>query len=606
MTSNVLLKVRTFMKQYKLPLQAVIITNHDQHSSEYLAERDRILKYVSGFSGSAGTAIITDKDAKLWTDGRYFLQANREMDSSWSLMKVGVFGTLSEGTWLTKNLASGSYVGSDPKLMPYSVWSNLEKELSSSGIKLIPIEDYMDQIWLDRPPLVSNPIKVLDIKYAGVTSSAKIGLITKAMKEKSVDCLVLSALDDISWLLNLRGDDIAYNPVFFSFLVIRPNGLHLFVDDKKLTNDVKIEFDKENLGVSILPYGEIYNFLRDIKDRAEKVWLCRSANQLIYSIIPENKRLCECSPVSLLKAIKNETEVKGMVSAHIKDGVALCRYFHWLENTIMDVPITEISAAKVLEQFRKEEEGYVGPSFPTISSSGPNAAIIHYIPDKHSDRHLVLNEIYLCDSGAQYLDGTTDVTRTVHFSTPSEFERECFTRVVKGVIALASTKFPYGIKGNCLDSFARKALWEVGLDYKHGTGHGIGSYLFVHEGPMGISWRPFPDDPGLQPNMFLSDEPGYYHDGEFGIRIENIVQIISAKTMYNMPVNEKGFLTFDTITLCPIQIKFLNTALLNDFEITFINSYHKKVFDTIGPLLLKRGLTDVHKWLEKETAEIKI
>ncbi|XP_073994285.1 aminopeptidase P isoform X2 [Rhodnius prolixus] len=542
----------------------------------------------------------------MWTDGRYFIQAAKEMDSNWKLMKIGVHGTPTEGAWLSSKLKEGDLVGTDPRLIPYSVWLNLESELVHFGITLVPLSmNFVDEVWVNRPNLEYKPIQSLDIKFAGESSIVKVERVWKVMMEKNVDSLVLTALDDIAWLLNLRGQDISYNPVFFSFLIITPKVLRLYIDEQKITEAIKDHFREHDLPIEIHPYENIYSSLEDLVCDIKKVWICRSASFEIYNTFPESKRFSECSPIAVMKAVKNEVEVKGMINAHVKDGIALCRYFSWLEKTMEnDNTLTEISAAKVLENFRREEVDYVGPSFHTISSTGPHAAITHYIPKAESDRALSKNEIYLCDSGAQYFDGTTDVTRTVHFGIPTEFQKNCFTRVFQGVVAIATAKFPYGIKGNCLDSLARKPLWEVGLDYNHGTGHGIGAYLFVHEGPMGISWRPYPDDPGLQPNMFLSDEPGYYHEGEFGIRIENIVQIVPAKTTYSMPSGEKGFLSFTTTTMCPIQIKMLETSMLTDLEINFLNDYHKKIRNTLGPILKERGFTDVYTWLEEQTTEI--
>ncbi|KAK9503079.1 hypothetical protein O3M35_011725 [Rhynocoris fuscipes] len=554
------------------PIQALIITNHDEHMSEYLAEKDRRLKYVSGFSGSAGTAIITDSEANLWTDGRYFIQAVNEMDSNWNLMKSGIDGTLTESEWLSKALVQGSFVATDPKLISYTVWNNLKDYLEIFGITLVPLSyNFVDEIWKNKPVSPVKPVKIHDIKYAG--------------------------------LLNLRGEDIKFNPVFFSFLVISFNEIHLFIDEEKITNSIENYFMCDHLPIKIHSYDSIYFLLSEMEKKINKVWLCKGTNYQIYDIFPKCKQFCQVSPISKLKAVKNETEIVGMKNAHIKDGIALCRYFSWLENEIVLRPLTEISAAKMLECFRNDEEDYVGLSFDTISSVGSNAAIIHYSPNEDTNKTITKDEIYLCDSGGQYLDGTTDVTRTLHFGKPTDFQKECFTRVLKGSIALATAKFPNGIKGNFLDSLARQSLWSVGLNYKHGTGHGIGSYLCVHEGPIGIANRPLPDDPGLQVNMFLSDEPGYYHDDEFGIRIENIVQIVEAETKYK-PQDAQGFLKFETITMCPIQIKMLDLSLLTEEEICFINAYHQTVRDTLSPILQKRQFITAHDWLLKETVAI--
>lgn len=594
-------KLRTLMRTLDQPLQAYIVTNSDPHKNEYLANTYKRLEYISGFTGSSATVVVTNNDALLWTDGRYYTQANNELSPDWILMKSGLVTTPTEGAWLSENLPKGSTVGVDPQCIDCTIWQTIQNELERGGHKLIPIkQNLIDEVWSDKKPAVLNEIKPLALKYSGKPSGEKVENIRKAMLDKEVDTLIVTALDEIAWLLNLRGSDIEYNPVFFSFVVLSHDSLNFFVDETRVTDEIKDHFKNENVDVTIQPYDSVYNFISRLVKDVKKVWVPKTASYLIYSLIPEPKRYCEPSIIALMKAIKNPTEVEYMVKAHIRDGVSLCRLYAWLEEQVSKGEVvTELSAAAQLEKYREETDDYIGPSFPTISSSGPNAAVIHYRPSEETNRKITENEIYLCDTGGQWLGGTTDVTRTMHFGIPTQMERECFTRVFKGQTALGMTIFPNKLKGNCLDTIARLALWKVGLDYGHGTGHGIGSYLNVHEGPMGISNRPFPDDPGLQENMFVSNEPGFYLEGKFGIRLENIVHITSAKTPHNF--NDRGYLTMDTITLCPIQTKMLLISELTPCEIEYLNAYHKKCHEILGPLLKNKGYEAAYKWLQRET-----
>jgi len=352
--------------------------------------------------------------------------------------------------------------------------------------------------------------------------------------------------------------------------------------------------------VEIKPYDSIAGFLSDLKNVT--IWLSNNASQALVSLCSPNKTILECTPVTLAKAIKNPVEIQGFKSCHVRDAAALCSYFAWLEKEIPKGIVTEISGADKLASERSDMENFVGLSFDTISSVGPNGAIIHYKPSQESNRLLTTEELYLVDSGGQYKDGTTDVTRTLHFGSPKPFEKECFTRVLKGQLKVAMAVFPSKIKGNYLDTLARISLWEVGLDYSHGTGHGVGSYLNVHEGPMGISWRPYPDDPGLQVGMVLSNEPGYYQDGDFGIRLENLVHIVQADTKHNF--RDRGYLTFEDLTVVPIQQKLIDPKLLSPDEINYINMYHQKCRDSVGPLLRDMGKSDGLKWLIRETNPI--
>ncbi|XP_071447927.1 xaa-Pro aminopeptidase 1 [Hetaerina americana] len=611
-TGHLLKKLRSLMKNVKYvtePLQAYIIPSCDAHQSEYLADCDKRRAFISGFTGSAGTVVVTEQHACLWTDGRYFLQASKEMDDNWTLIKEGVPGTLTQGAWLAKMLPVGSRVGTDPSLMSYVSWKPLQVHLEAAGHALVPIfsANLVDLVWDQEKPLPpTGIIQPLDIAYTGKSSHDKVEDVQSQMREKGATMLIVTALDEIAWLLNLRGSDIPYNPVFFSYLVITGNShVHLFIDEGKITHAVRSHFGDEGLQVTIHAYEKLHSFLTEhIAEQEGRIWIGNNSSYGLTALVPEKQRIVEITPIALMKAVKNPVEIQGLTNAHVRDAAALCCYFAWLEKEVLRGTVTEISGANKLEEFRREQEDYVGLSFATISSVGPNGAIIHYQPSPETDRTITTEEIYLCDSGGQYLDGTTDVTRTIHLGTPSQYEKECFTRVFKGQFALGSCIFPSKIKGNCLDTLARKPLWDVGLDYLHGTGHGIGAYLNVHEGPIGVSWRTLPDDPGLEEGMFLSNEPGYYEDGKFGIRLENIVRIVPASTPYNF--KEREFLTFETITLVPIQTKMLVPEVLTEKEVAYLNDYHAMCREKVGPLLKKLGHQEAREWLYRETEPIAI
>lgn len=500
-------------------------------------------------------------------------------------------------------------MGVDPNLMTLSKWKPLQSQLETSGHKLVPVEtNLIDVVWDNKPSVPCNAVDPLGLEFTGKTIYDKFEEVQEQMTSKNASLLVLTALDEIAYFLNLRGCDIEYNPVFFSYVVITKTGYILFIDPAKYTPEVEKHLSEETgkATFEIRGYDEVISTIKACVENVEGsfVWFSEQASYSLTSLVPSKNLLTELTPIAFMKAVKNETEIKGMRNAHVKDGVALCRYFSWLEKNIDKEEITEVSGARKLLEFRMEEKDFMGASFATISSVGPHGAIIHYQPDETTDVRITTENIYLCDSGGQYRDGTTDVTRTFHFGTPSDYEKECFTRVLKGQIQMGTMIFPTKIKGNLLDPFARQHLWKVGLDYAHGTGHGIGSYLNVHEGPMGISFRHIKDDPGLECGMFLSNEPGYYEDGKFGIRIEDIVQIVEACTPYNF--NDRGYLTFETVTLVPIQTKMILTDLLTEAEVESLNCYHQRCREVIGSILEERGLCEAKEWLWKETEPIKL
>lgn len=645
-TTHLLTKLRQYMKNpayVSLPLNAYIIPSEDAHQSEYTAECDQRRAFISGFTGSMATAIVTDEKAALWTDGRYYLQAEQEMDENWVLMKKGLAETPKEGTWLIdyfkeNTLSSlpsntnspsnstdlstdanclgesgsngrgskGCVVGADPLLLDRKLWQQLEKELNSAGHQLVAVEaNLIDLVWGDqRPPRPANPITVLEDRWTGRSLSCKVEDVRVKLRQEDCCAIVLTALDDVAYLLNLRGEDIPYNPVFFSYVVVTLTDVVLFVDKQKITPAVEQHLQQGS--VTVQPYDQLLPYLEQFcrtLPPGQLVWLPNRCSQAVARLVPANRLLGRCTPVALAKAIKNDTEIKGMEASHVRDGAAMCSFMSWLEVEAPKQTQTEMSAADYLEQCRAKQEHYRGLSFETITSVGSNAAIVHYRTGPATNKTVTDKEVYLVDSGGHYSDGTTDVTRTLHFGTPSAAERDAFTRVLKGHIAMAAAVFPSKIKGNCLDSFARQFLWNVGLDYGHGTGHGVGMFLNVHEGPMGISWREYPDDPGLQEGMFVSDEPGYYKSGEFGIRIESIVRVVKADTPHRH--NNLDFLTFKPTTLVPIQAILIDKDLLTDQEISWLNSYHTSVLQEVGPLLLQQGEQLAYEWLKRETVPIK-
>uniref|UniRef100_A0A8D3BTM3 X-prolyl aminopeptidase (aminopeptidase P) 1, soluble n=1 Tax=Scophthalmus maximus TaxID=52904 RepID=A0A8D3BTM3_SCOMX len=557
-TGELLRQLRQAMRNCKYfsdPIQAYIVPSGDAHQSEYIAPCDCRREYICGFNGSAGTAIVTEQYAAMWTDGRYFLQASQQMDNNWTLMKMGLKETPSQEDWLISILPENSKVGVDPWIFAADQWKNMSKALSSAGHSLVVVQDNLiDAVWTDRPKRPSTRLRTLGLDYTGLSWQDKITTLRAKMTERKISWFVATALDEIAWLFNLRGADIEYNPVFFAYTIVGMNTIRLFVDTNRLADPAlrdHLQLDspsKPELSVQTFPYESVYAELQAVcaaLGPKDKVWICDKASCALTQAIPKAHRTpIPYTPLCLSKAVKNATEVQGMKMAHIKDAVALCELFAWLEKEIPGGTVTEISAADKAEEFRSQQKDFVGLSFPTISSVGPNGAIIHYS------------------------DGTTDVTRTVHFGTPSAYEKECFTFVLKGHIAVSAAVFPNGTKGHLLDSFARAALWESGLDYLHGTGHGVGCFLNVHEGPCGISYKTFADEP-LEAGMIVSDEPGYYEDGSFGIRLENVVLVIPAKPKRD-----------------------------------WVNQYHRECREVVGAELERQGRKEALEWLVRETQPI--
>lgn len=583
-------------------IQAYIVLMNDAHQSEYIADHDKRLQYITKFSGSAGEAVVTATEAVLWTDSRYHLQAEQQLNPNcWTLMKTGQNNVPNMTEWMLNNLPSNSTVGVDPFLMKASAFRQIANELNAKGHELISIaRNLIDEIWLSRPPPSRNNVIPLDIEFTGKAAGLKVSeMMDQIKKEDNAESIVVTTLDDIAWLLNLRGSDIKFNPVFFSYLILSPKSYVLFIEKDKLSNETVKQLIKEDLNITVKDYGRIIDGVTELVNTTSgKIIVPTSISQAINELIPENRTISK-NVIAETKSVKNPIEAANMEKAHIRDGLALIQYLHWLNMTIDIENVTELSGAKKLEQFREQQEHFRGLSFETISAVGEHAAMAHYSPSVETDKQITRNEIYLVDSGGQYWDGTTDVTRTVHFGVPKDEEKISYTRVLKGFIALATSVFPQSTPLSYLDHVARRPLWQAGLDYGHGTGHGVGAYLFVHEYPPMISSKA--TTKALE-NMFTSNEPGYYKDGQYGIRIEDVIQVI--KSDIENAFSGMGGLTFKSITYAPLETKLIDTNLLTKEEANYVNAHNKRVMDTIGPILLKQGFMDTYQWLMSETRQI--
>ncbi|GAA5939086.1 aminopeptidase P family protein [Sporobolomyces koalae] len=612
-------------------LDAYLVDSGDQHQSEYLAPCDERRAWISGFTGSAGTAIVHREHALLWTDGRYHQQAAQEISSDWTLFKQGLPDVpswteyLSTASHSSKLFPHGSRLGLDPNLLSITEYNSLLPQLERRGIALVPIEqNLVDEIWTDQPARPKEPVFVLDDKYAGESAQSKIDRVRAALSKQDLfktdsknsdkKCwgMIVSQLDEIAWLLNLRGNDIPYNPVFFAFLALPTSASSkptLFIDLDQVPQKVYEYLAK--LHLLIEPYDGLNDFCRDLPPKLSKeervllppkssVATALSLSLDSVSVIPNH-----LSPITVLKAIKNETELRGFRESHQRDGVALVRYFSWLERQLNDgIELNEYQAGEQLREFRSQLALYKGLSFTTISSTGPNAAIIHYSPDEDESATIDKNQIYLCDSGGQYLDGTTDVTRTLHFGTPTDEEKRCYTRVLQGHIAIDSLVFPDTVTGYQLDAFARAPLWREGLGYNHGTGHGVGSFLHCHEGPHGLGVKIGANDTKFQAGMIISNEPGYYQPGDFGIRIENLVAIVEKDT----PNRFGGvkYLGMESLTMCPIATNLIDPELMSPAEVEWINTHNFEVLNKIGALVKETGDEDAFEWLEKSCQPLEL
>lgn len=589
-TNEKIKKIRELM--IKSHVHLYIIPSADFHQSEDVGEYFRCREYVSGFTGSAGTVVITQEKSYLWTDGRYFIQAEKELkNSEIQLCKSGTEGTPTITEFLQKTLRTNDTVGFDGRAVSYNEMLHYKTALEGKNIRFVINFDFVGEIWEDRPTLSQEKIFLLDIKYCGESFESKIERLRKAMKEENADIHVITSLDDIAWLLNIRGNDIPCNPVVLSYVIITHERVILFVDKNKITDKVRKYFEINN--IAIADYFSFYDELKNIENSKTVLLDYSRINSAVYRNIPFSvKKINKINPTQNFKAIKNEIEIKNTINAHIKDGVAFTKFMYWLKNSIGKEEITEMSATSMLENFRKEQEGYIESSFDTISAYGTNAAMMHYTASPSSNAVLQGKNLLLVDSGGQYFEGTTDITRTIALGEVDENIKKHFTAVLRSMIALSNTKFLHGTKGCHFDMIARAPIWELGIDYRCATGHGVGYLLNVHEGPNIFRLSA---DFVVEENMITTVEPGIYVEGSHGIRIEN--EVLSK----NWIKNEYGqFMEFVPITFAPIDIDAIDVLLLSKAEKNYLNNYHKTVFEKISPFLNE----DEKEWLKGYTREI--
>ena len=573
------------------------IPTNDFHSSEYVGDYFKCRKYITGFTGSAGVAVITMDEAKLWTDGRYFIQAAAELEGTGiELMKMGEMGVPTVKEYLGQIMEAGQVLGFDGRCVDYRYADSLEKMLHKKDVRIVYQLDLVGEIWEDRPLLSAKEVMSLDVKYCGETRESKLSRIREIMKEKEADLFVLTSLDDIAWLFNIRGNDIMCNPVVLSYAMISMEKAIIYGGEDAFLN---VSDELNQAGIIIKPYNDIYEDIKYISSDIKVYMDIDKANYAIVKNVSDDVKIITGDNLTLLpKAIKNSTEVENEKIAHIKDGVAVTKFMYWLKKNIGKIKITELSAAKYLEDLREQGENYMGPSFEPIVAYGANGAMCHYSPSEESDTELLPESFVLFDTGGQYLEGTTDITRTIALGPCSDEQKKHYTAVLKGHLNLAAAKFAYGVRGINLDYLARGPLWELGLDYNHGTGHGVGFYLNVHEGPNGLRWKCADDKVNsaiFEEGMITSNEPGFYLEGKYGIRTENMIVCVNAeKTEYGQ------FMKFENLTMVPYDFEAMDMDMLSDVDKMRLNAYHREVFEKLSPYLDEEECA----WLKEVTKEV--
>lgn len=618
-------QLRVAMSAVKLvrgaPLKAYIITSDDEHQTEMVSPSDKRRQYVTGFTGSAGTAVVTQNMAALWVDGRYHLQADQQLDCQWIVMKSGQDQVPSISEWLKSVLSSGDRIGADPKLVSADQWLEWRSDLAESGIKLDAVQaNLVDAIWNEdngRPKPNPRPAFIHDIAYAGQTWQEKVGVVRNELKELGLDGIVVTALDEIAWLLNLRGADVPYSPLVKSYAYVSLQQVVLFVEPLKLkVAPIRehLESDRcpreqpDDLCVEIRRYENVFNDLPRLTAKANSVLLpsryaySGGVSFAIYETIPADKRRTSPSPLILLKATKNAIEVEGMKNAHMKDAVALCDFLSLLQEQVHEgkVQWDELKVVHTLDEYRQQQDLNRGPSFSTIAAFGPNGAVIHYRPSLETNRIIDNSSFLIIDSGGQYLDGTTDVTRTFHFGRATQRQKEIYTRVLMGAIDLATLVFPDSIDDTRIDVIARQHLYSAGLDYLHGTGHGIGSFLNVHESPIQIRIYGKVGH-HFEENYFFSDEPGFYQENEFGIRLESILRVIN-KTFEHQ--RDGRFLGFEVVSLVPFDPYLIVPELMTFKQLHWLNHYQAMVRIKVGEELKRQNRMRAFYWLMSKTRHI--
>lgn len=582
----------------KRGITVYVVPTADFHESEYVGDHFKARKFITGFTGSAGTAVITLDEAGLWTDGRYFVQAENQLkDSTVTLYRMGEEGVPTVDEFVKDKLNEGGCLGFDGRVVNGTWGGKLEKIAAEKNVSMHVTEDLIDLIWEDRPALSKQPLFILEEKYSGKSTADKIADLRKAMKENGADVHILTSLYDIAWLLNIRGNDIDYVPVVLSYLVLNETECIWFLQEEVVDDKIRAYLEENH--ITTKPYDAIYDYVPEIPADAVVLMNRGTVNyRIVNSLDKAIKVVDKPNPTELMKAVKNKTEVDNTRAAHVKDGVAFTKFMYWLKTNIGKIPMTEISASDYLEARRREQDNFIELSFNTICAYGANAAMMHYAATPESDAELKPEGFLLVDSGGHYFEGTTDITRTMALGPITDEMRLHFTTVCRSNMNLAHAKFLYGCTGLNLDILSRGPLWEMGIDYKCGTGHGVGYVLNVHEGPNGFRWRVVPerhDNGVLEEGMITTDEPGVYLEGKYGIRTENELVCHKAEK------NEYGqFMEFENITYAPIDLDAIDQDLLSAREKKMLNDYHKMVYDTISPYMT----AEENEWLKRYTRAI--
>ena len=587
--------LRELMKERGI--SAYLVPTADFHGSEYVGDYFKCRCFMTGFTGSAGTLVVTLDDAALWVDGRYFVQAEKQLKGSTvRMMKMGEEGVPSLEEFILAAVPEGGAAGFDGRVVDSAFGRKLERLLAGKKASIKDQEDLVDLVWKDRPAMSAQPVWILKEEYAGRSAEDKLAWLRDTMKKEGAGVHLLTLLDDIVWLLNIRGDDVRCNPVVLSYFAITNDQAFLFINPETLNQEVRDYLN--DLKVEIRPYNEVYDYVKSLNN--QKILLESGCVNyaMLRSIDSSNEIIDQMNPETLAKAVKNPVETENMKKAHIKDGVAMTRFIYWLKKNIGKIPKDEISVEKKLDGLRMETEGNLGLSFDTISAYGANAAMCHYSATEESNTPLQAKGFYLVDSGGQYYEGTTDITRTIALGPLTQEEKEHYTLVLMSMLRLGAVKFPYGARGLTLDYAARQVMWDRGINFNHGTGHGVGYLLNVHERPVGIRWKMVPermDSCVMEPGMVTSDEPGIYIEGSHGIRTENLMLCVKREK------NEFGqFLGFEYLTYVPIDLDGVEKSLMTEKDVELLNQYHQEVYEKISPYL-----NDEEKeWLKEATRAI--
>ena len=567
----------------KRNIDIYVVPTADFHESEYVGEHFKARKFITGFTGSAGTAVITMTEAGLWTDGRYFVQAAKQLeDSTIELRKMGEEGVPTVDEYIENTLKEGQCLGFDGRVVNGAWGKKLSEIVAKKNGSMSVDEDLIDLIWEDRPALSKAPVMIFDNKYTGKDIKEKFADVRAKMEENGATVHLISSLYDIAWLLNVRGGDINYVPVVLSYLSITKDTCTWFLQEEIITPELKAYLDANDIKTA--PYDSFYEYVKNIGADETVMMNTKVVNYRICSNIPKSAKVVDCpDPTGLMKAVKNEVEIDNARKAHLKDAVAMCKFMYWLKTNVGKIPMTELSVSKYLADLRAEQEGFLDLSFETICGYAEHGAIVHYSATPESDKEILPESFLLVDSGGHYLEGTTDITRTFALGEVTDEMKDMFTRVLRSNINLASAKFRQGCCGLNFDILARAPFWDIDMDYNHGTGHGVGNVLNVHEGPNSFHWRAYPgrsSDSEILAGMITTDEPGVYLEGKFGIRTENeLVARLGTKNEYGQ------FMYFENLTYVPVDLDAVDPSQMTDAEKMYLNNYHADIYEKISPYL---------------------